>query len=59
MRSAAVPIWYLRLVGVANLLTAVSFTLREKVQEHNSGELFTPFMLFAGFPRQPQHCSWP
>ncbi|MET7797876.1 phosphatidylglycerol lysyltransferase domain-containing protein [Streptomyces decoyicus] len=48
-RSAAVPIWYLRLVGMVNLLTAVSFTLREKVQAHNSGELFTPFMLFAGF----------
>ncbi|AVV44795.1 phosphatidylglycerol lysyltransferase domain-containing protein [Streptomyces sp. ID05-04B] len=49
VRSATVPIWYLRLVGAGNLLTAVSFTLREKVQEHNSGELFTPFMLFAGF----------
>ncbi|MCQ4041586.1 phosphatidylglycerol lysyltransferase domain-containing protein [Streptantibioticus rubrisoli] len=48
-RSAAVPIWYLRLVGVLNLLTAVSFALRERVQEHNTGELFTPFMLFAGF----------
>ncbi len=48
-RSAAVPIWYLRLVGVLNLLTAVSFTLREQVHHHNTGELFTPFMLFAGF----------
>ncbi|MGW7006119.1 phosphatidylglycerol lysyltransferase domain-containing protein [Streptomyces sp. NPDC054933] len=48
-RSALVPIWYLRLVGVLNLLTAVSFALRERVQEHNTGQLFTPFMLFAGF----------
>ncbi|MGW2373954.1 phosphatidylglycerol lysyltransferase domain-containing protein [Kitasatospora sp. NPDC001683] len=48
-RSAAVLVWYLRLVGAVNLLSAVSLALREKVQEHNSGELFTPFMLFAGF----------
>jgi len=27
----------------------VSLTIRQEVAEHNTGELFTPFMLFAGF----------
>jgi lysyl-tRNA synthetase class 2 len=48
-RSARVPIWYLRLVGLLNLVGAVSLSFRQEVSEHNSGSLFTPFMLFAGF----------
>ncbi|MBY8884508.1 phosphatidylglycerol lysyltransferase domain-containing protein [Streptomyces sp. PTM05] len=48
-RTALVPEWYLRVVGLLNLLTAVSFTLREQVHSHNTGDLYTPFMLFAGF----------
>jgi lysyl-tRNA synthetase class 2 len=48
-RCARVPIWYLRMVGLVNLVCAVSLTIRQEVSEHNTGELFTPFMLFAGF----------
>lgn len=48
-RGARVPIWYLRVIGLLNLTTAVSLTVRQEVSTHNSGELFTPFMLFAGF----------
>jgi lysyl-tRNA synthetase class 2 len=48
-RAARVPVWYLRLVGVVNLACAVSLTVRQEVSHHNTGELFTPFMLFAGF----------
>ncbi|MEV6009596.1 phosphatidylglycerol lysyltransferase domain-containing protein [Streptomyces sp. NPDC051976] len=48
-RSARVPIWYLRVIGLVNLMCAVSLTLRTEVYTHNTGELYTPFMLFAGF----------
>ncbi|MEU6850330.1 phosphatidylglycerol lysyltransferase domain-containing protein [Actinacidiphila alni] len=48
-RTARAAVWYLRVVGVVDLLSAVSLTLRQEVAAHNSGELFTPFMLFAGF----------
>ncbi|SEN28467.1 phosphatidylglycerol lysyltransferase domain-containing protein [Actinacidiphila rubida] len=48
-RSARVPIWYLRVIALLNLATAVSLTFRQEVSHHNTGELFTPFMLFAGF----------
>ncbi|WP_188285785.1 phosphatidylglycerol lysyltransferase domain-containing protein [Streptomyces sp. CBMA29] len=48
-RSARVPIWYLRVIGVVDLLSAVSLTIRQEMSNHNTGELFTPFMLFAGF----------
>jgi lysyl-tRNA synthetase class 2 len=48
-RSARVPIWYLRVVALLNLATAVSLTVRNEISHHNTGQLFTPFMLFAGF----------
>jgi len=48
-RSARVPIWYLRVIALLNLATAVSLSIRHEVSHHNTGELFTPFMLFAGF----------
>ena len=43
------PIWYLRVIAVLNLVSAVSLTARQEVHTHNSGQLFTPFMLFAGY----------
>ncbi|MBM9509673.1 phosphatidylglycerol lysyltransferase domain-containing protein [Actinacidiphila acididurans] len=48
-RSALVPIWYLRLIGLLNLVGGVSLTARQEVYDHNTGNLFTPFMLFAGY----------
>ncbi|MFI1091036.1 phosphatidylglycerol lysyltransferase domain-containing protein [Streptomyces sp. NPDC020917] len=48
-RSARVPIWYLRVIALLNLATAVSLSVRHEISHHNTGELFTPFMLFAGF----------
>ncbi|GGO85879.1 phosphatidylglycerol lysyltransferase domain-containing protein [Wenjunlia tyrosinilytica] len=48
-RSAAVPVWYLRVVGALNLVCGVSISLRNQVDHHNSGQYFTPFMFFAGF----------
>jgi lysyl-tRNA synthetase class 2 len=48
-RCAEVPIWYLRVIGLLDLLTAVSFTVREQVEHRMSSEFYTPFMLFAGF----------
>jgi lysyl-tRNA synthetase, class II len=48
-RSARVPIWYLRVIALLNLVSAVSLSVHQEVAEHNHGELFTPFMLFAGF----------
>ena len=32
-----------------NLVSAASLTARQEVHTHNSGDLFTPFMLFAGY----------
>jgi lysyl-tRNA synthetase class 2 len=48
-RSARVPIWYMRLIGLLNLAGGVSLTARQEVYDHNSGQLFTPFMLLAGY----------
>jgi len=48
-RSALVPIWYLRLIGLLNLAGGVSLTARQEVSGHNTGQFFTPFMLFAGY----------
>ncbi|NUQ95482.1 MAG: DUF2156 domain-containing protein [Streptomyces sp.] len=48
-RSAWVPIWYLRLIGLLNLAGGVSLSARQEVYDHNTGQLFTPFMLFAGY----------
>jgi hypothetical protein len=44
-----VPVWHLRLIAVVNLMSAVSLTARQEVHTHSTGELFTPFMLFAGY----------
>ena len=47
--SARTVVWYLRLVGWLNLLGAVSASFRDQVQDHNVGNLYTPFLLTAGF----------
>ncbi|MEZ0066204.1 lysyl-tRNA synthetase class 2 [Streptacidiphilus sp. MAP12-20] len=47
--SARTAVWYLRIVACLNLLCAVSLSFREQVRHHNHGELYTPYLLTAGF----------
>jgi lysyl-tRNA synthetase, class II len=42
-------VWYLRTVGCLNILGGVSASFRDQVQDHNVGDLYTPFLLTAGF----------
>ncbi len=48
-RAAWAAIWYLRLAAALNLLGAFSAPFRRQVTRHNTGELFTPYLLTAGF----------
>ncbi|WP_042437403.1 phosphatidylglycerol lysyltransferase domain-containing protein [Streptacidiphilus albus] len=47
--AARTLVWYLRLVGCLNLLGGVSASFRSQVQQHNSGDFYTPYLLTAGF----------
>ncbi|WP_370070257.1 phosphatidylglycerol lysyltransferase domain-containing protein [Streptacidiphilus sp. MAP5-3] len=47
--SARTAVWYLRIVACLNLFAAVSLSFREQVRHHNHGDLYTPYLLTAGF----------
>ncbi|HEY3866950.1 MAG TPA: phosphatidylglycerol lysyltransferase domain-containing protein [Actinocrinis sp.] len=47
--SYATTIWYLRICAALNLLSALSLSFGASVRRHNQGELFTPFLLTAGY----------
>jgi lysyl-tRNA synthetase class 2 len=47
--SSRTVVWYLRTVGCLNILGGVSASFRSQVQNHNVGDLYTPFLLTAGF----------
>ncbi|MEU8590758.1 phosphatidylglycerol lysyltransferase domain-containing protein [Streptomyces sp. NPDC048664] len=48
-RAAAFTVWYLRAVAFINFLSAVWVTLGQDVRRHNQQDLFTPYLLTAGF----------
>ncbi|MGV9995125.1 phosphatidylglycerol lysyltransferase domain-containing protein [Streptomyces sp. NPDC003374] len=48
-RSAAFAVWYLRAVAFVNFLSAVWVSLGQDVRRHNQENLFTPYLLTAGF----------
>ncbi len=48
-RAAAFAVWYLRAVASVNVLSAVWVSLGQDVRRHNQENLFTPYLLTAGF----------
>ncbi|MFD8808531.1 phosphatidylglycerol lysyltransferase domain-containing protein [Streptomyces sp. NPDC059597] len=48
-RAAACAVWYLRAVAFVNFLSAVWVSLGQDVRRHNQENLFTPYLLTAGF----------
>ncbi|MGX4692621.1 phosphatidylglycerol lysyltransferase domain-containing protein [Streptomyces sp. JNUCC 63] len=48
-RAAAFAVWYLRAVAFVNFLSAVWVSLGQDVRRHNQEDLFTPYLLTAGF----------
>ncbi|MFJ8195977.1 phosphatidylglycerol lysyltransferase domain-containing protein [Streptomyces sp. NPDC096152] len=48
-RAAAFAVWYLRGVAFVNFLSAVWVSLGQDVRRHNQENLFTPYLLTAGF----------
>jgi lysyl-tRNA synthetase class 2 len=48
-RAAACAVWYLRAVAFVNFLSAVWVSLGQDVRRHNQQNLFTPYLLTAGF----------
>lgn len=48
-RAAAFAVWYLRAVAFVNFLSAVWVSLGQDVRRHNQANLFTPYLLTAGF----------
>ncbi|GAA3237255.1 hypothetical protein GCM10020256_56580 [Streptomyces thermocoprophilus] len=48
-RAAAFAVWYLRVVAFVNFLGAVWVWLGQDVRRHNQENLFTPYLLTAGF----------
>ncbi|MFB7600316.1 phosphatidylglycerol lysyltransferase domain-containing protein [Streptomyces sp. NPDC056160] len=48
-RAAAWAVWYLRAVAFVNILSAVWVSLGQDVRRHNQADLFTPYLLTAGF----------
>ncbi|MEU3546565.1 phosphatidylglycerol lysyltransferase domain-containing protein [Streptomyces longwoodensis] len=48
-RSAALAVWYLRAVAFVNFLSAGWVSLGQDVRRHNQENLFTPYLLTAGF----------
>ncbi|MEU6381734.1 phosphatidylglycerol lysyltransferase domain-containing protein [Streptomyces sp. NPDC046909] len=49
MGYARFAVWYLRLVAFVNFLSAVWVALGQDVRRHNQEDLFTPYLLTAGF----------
>ncbi|WP_333738444.1 phosphatidylglycerol lysyltransferase domain-containing protein [Streptomyces sp. IBSBF 2806] len=47
--AAAFAVWYLRAVAFVNFLSAVWVSLGQDVRRHNQADLFTPYLLTAGF----------
>ena len=48
-RAAACAVWYLRAVMFVNFLSAAWVSLGQDVRRHNQENLFTPYLLTAGF----------
>ena len=48
-RAAAYAVWYLRAVAFVNFLSAMWVSLGQDVRRHNQQNLFTPYLLTAGF----------
>ncbi|MFF2851683.1 phosphatidylglycerol lysyltransferase domain-containing protein [Streptomyces sp. NPDC058001] len=48
-RAAGFAVWYLRAVTFINLLSAVWVSLGQDLRRHNQENLFTPYLLTAGF----------
>lgn len=48
-RAAAFAVWYLRVVAFVNFLSAAWVSLGQDVRRHNQENLFTPYLLTAGF----------
>ncbi|MFE7318856.1 phosphatidylglycerol lysyltransferase domain-containing protein [Streptomyces sp. NPDC057555] len=48
-RGAAFGIWYLRAVTFVNVLGAVWVSFGNDIRRHNAEDLFTPYLLTAGF----------
>ncbi|MEU6475602.1 phosphatidylglycerol lysyltransferase domain-containing protein [Streptomyces sp. NPDC047017] len=48
-RAAVSAVWYLRAVASLNFLSAVWVSLGQDVRRHNQEDLFTPYLLTAGF----------
>ncbi|MFI1201812.1 phosphatidylglycerol lysyltransferase domain-containing protein [Streptomyces sp. NPDC020883] len=48
-RGAAFGVWYLRAVALVNVLGAVWVSLGNDIRRHNAADLFTPYLLTAGF----------
>ena len=46
---AGVVVWYLRVVAFVNFLSGVWVSLGQDVRQHNQADLFTPYLLTAGF----------
>ncbi|WP_330350036.1 phosphatidylglycerol lysyltransferase domain-containing protein [Streptomyces sp. NBC_00582] len=47
--AAGFAVWYLRAVAFVNFLSAVWVSLGQDVRRHNQEDLFTPYLLTAGF----------
>ncbi|MEU1517738.1 phosphatidylglycerol lysyltransferase domain-containing protein [Streptomyces sp. NPDC005811] len=47
--AAVLAVWYLRAVAFVNFLSAVWVSLGQDVRRHNQEDLFTPYLLTAGF----------
>ena len=48
--AAAYAVWYLRIVAWINFFGALFVSLGNTLHRHNSGNLFTPYLLTAGYP---------
>ncbi|MFD4635470.1 phosphatidylglycerol lysyltransferase domain-containing protein [Streptomyces sp. NPDC058284] len=48
-RAAGFAVWYLRAVTFINFLSAVWVSLGQDLRQHNTENLFTPYLLTAGF----------
>ncbi|MGW2820275.1 phosphatidylglycerol lysyltransferase domain-containing protein [Streptomyces sp. NPDC001443] len=48
-RAASLAVWYLRAIAFVNFLSAVWVSLGQDVRRHNQENLFTPYLLTAGF----------
>ncbi|MGH6655516.1 MAG: phosphatidylglycerol lysyltransferase domain-containing protein [Actinocrinis sp.] len=47
--AAACAVWYLRIAAWVNLLGALFVSFGSTVHKHNSGQLFTPYLVTAGY----------